>query len=203
MYEDDELNGFETSGPFAVVGDVMGHGYFMEDEVSGRVVRARRAPPRRAVATRAGGMFPVRAPFWRGGQLAPGVQAPQEGLISLPLTPVQNGGVFNAANSNITFTGQTQKPFRGERILATVVRTGVSATGRILTQLFVGTDLQQASIEGLDLEVIGNPQAFGVRLAMSPAQPGVFFNFPCRVTVPLAGPDTIAVSIQVLGRGVH
>ena len=61
-------------------------------------------------------------------------------------------------------------------MLVSTVRTGVTATGRLIGQLFVGTDLQQVDVQGFDIEQVGSPQAFGVRLTMKPAQPGVWIR---------------------------
>jgi hypothetical protein len=178
---------------FQVIGvDVMGD----EDDdgyVSGPSLR--RGAPRKTlvVANRA---------KWRDGQLAPGVQMPQEGMVSLPLSgPVTN--TFSLNVQSITFQGVLQKPFRGERLLVNVVRTGTTAVGRLLGLIFVGTDLQQADITGLDLEQIGASNAFGVRLAMTAAQPGVWIRIPTNLSTPIATTDTIFCSIQLLGRVEH
>jgi hypothetical protein len=110
---------------------------------------------------------------------------------------------FTAAAQTFTFSGQIQKPFRGERILVSSVRTGASSTGRLLAQPFVGTDLALLDIQPIDIEQVGAPNAFGVRLTMKPAQPGVFIRFVTTLSNALAGPDTIFASVQLLGRLVH
>lgn len=190
---------------FAVVGDVMGA---YDDEVQGDVmgefevvghddngypivVGARRRGRRARVN--------VQQPDWRAGQLAPGVQAPDEGLEPLPM------GTFTyvlAAQTN-TFSGQVQKPFRGERWLIRVVRTGASATGTILAQLFAGTDLSQLDVTPLDLESLARPDAFGVRTTLKPVQPGVLMRAVTSLATPLAGADTINTSLTLLGRNIH
>lgn len=141
----------------------------------------------------------VHKPGWRESQLAPGVIAPDQGLLTLPM----GNFTFALAAQTNTFQGQVQKPFRGERFLARVTRTGVSATGTILAQIFVGTDLSQLDVASVDLESLANPQAFGVRLTMKPAQPGVFIRVITTLSTALAGADTIAVSLQLLGRNIH
>lgn len=139
---------------------------------------------------------------WRNRQLAPGVQLPDEGLLPLPLRSTV-GGTFTAAISTQVFEGRLQKPFRGERLLVDVVRTGASAVGRLLGQIFVGTDLQAADITRIDLQQIGTSQAFGVRLTMSPAQPGVTIALDVVLSSALAGADTIFATMQLLGRVEH
>jgi len=188
-----------------VEGDVMGAGMVTtgmevvgyEDDGSA-VYGARRPLPRRGVSRIA-----VQRPNWRATTLAPGVIAPDQGLLPLPMTGRTGTNTFTAALPTITFQGQIQKPFRGERLLVSTVRTGATAVGRLIGQLFVGTDLQQLDIDGFDLEQVGTPNAFGVRLTMKPAQPGVFIRLVTTLNSVLTGTDTIATTITLLGRLVH
>jgi len=144
-------------------------------------------------------------PQWRD-QLAPGVIQPDEGMVPLPLSG-QSGspaGTFTSTLSVITFQGQLQKPYRPERLLVSVARTGTTATGRLLGQLFVGTDLQQADIQGWDIELIGAATAFGTRLTCKAAEPGVFVRLIVTNTgTALTGTDTIFATLQFLGRVIH
>lgn len=182
----------EVEGLAPVTGTVIGY----DDDGEAIIVGARRrSPARRLVA--------VQKPGWRKSTLAPGVIAPDQGLLPLTLTGVGGVNTFSAAVPAITFEGQLQKPFRGERLLVSTVRTGASAVGRLISQLFVGTDLQQLDIAGFDAEQVGNPAAFGVRLTMKPAQPGVFIRLVARLSAVLAGTDTIFATCTVLGRNVH
>jgi hypothetical protein len=185
---------------FEVVGDVMGDydeeidgeddeiegasvvGY--EDDGTPIVVGARKRKKRRSAVL-------VKKPSWRRSTLAPGVIAPDQGLLPLPLNGAGGTNTFTATVPSITFQGQLQKPFRGERLLVSVVRTGTS------------TDLQQLDVGGFDIEQVGNPQAFGVRLTMKPSQPGVFTRLVVTLNAPLTGTDTIATTVTVLGRLVH
>lgn len=195
--DDDDVQG-------DVMGDVMGYGGPMGDYEGGAavvgyddegypvVVGKRGRPKRRPLVA-------VRKPGWRQGQLAPGVIAPDQGLLPLPM----GNFTFALATQTFTFQGQVQKPFRGERLLVTTVRTGATAVGRILGQMFVGSDLAALDVPPVDIEQIGNPQAFGVRLTMKPAQPGVFIRIVCALSSALAGADTIFTSVQLLGRNIH
>jgi len=195
--EDDDVQG-------DVMGDVMGYGGPMgsydggaqvigHDEDGYPVVVGRARPKRR------GPMVQLAKPGWRNSQLAPGVIAPDQGLLTLPMSSF----TFTASAQTNTFQGQVQKPFRGERFLIRVVRTGTTATGTILAQLFVGTDLAMLDVAPVDLEALGDPQAFGVRLTMKPAQPGVFIRALCTLDTVLVGTDTIKVTLQLLGRNIH
>lgn len=182
---------------FDVVGSVMGdvdgdvEGSVMGDEVVGAITRSGRML-----------RLPKKA-GWRGGELAPGVQAPGEGMVILPMTAQQNGGTFTAVVTSITWQGQLQKPFRSERFLISVVRTGATAVGRILGQIFVGTDLQGAEIAGFDLELIGAPTAFGTRLTLLQAPPGVLVRVPAVLSSNPTAPDTIFASMLFAGRIIH
>lgn len=191
----DVMGGVGYAGP---MGDYEGSAIVGYDDYGEPVVVGRRGRPRHRGRRRVA----VRKPRWRQSQLAPGVIAPDQGMLSLPMT-APNANTFDSANATLTFEGQVQKPFRGERILVSTVRTGATAVGRLVAQVFVGTDLQQLDVAGIDIEQVGDPNAFGVRLAMKPAQPGVFIRLVTTLTVPLTAPDTIAATIQILGRNIH
>lgn len=198
---------------FDVVGDDYDYdveGYEVDDdddevegEVLGEILGAIKRRKKRAKAKTRKLALPAK-PNWRK-QLAPGVPRPDEGMVPLTLTGQAGSppGTFTAAVPVITFQGQLQKPFRPERLLCSTVRTGVSATGRLLTQLFVGTDLQQAEIQGWDAELIGQANAFGTRLTCKAAEPGVFIRAVVTLSNALAGTDTIFANLTFLGRVVH
>jgi len=193
VYDDGAVEGMQVVGhyddgtPMVVTGDVAG-----------------RAMPRPPALRRHAAMarVPVQKPAWRQPQLAPGVIAPDEGLVPLPLQGV-GGSTFTSAITQIIFQGQLQKPFRGERLLVDVVRTGTSAVGRLMTQIFIGTDLQQADILPVNAQTIGAITGFGIRLTMKPAQPGVLIRLLTTLSTPLTGSDTIFASVDLLGRIVH
>jgi hypothetical protein len=188
-YEYDDEDGVE--------GDVMGAGMAVVGYTDdGQPIIVGKAKPKKSARVI------VRKPSWRQTTLAPGVIAPDQGMLPLTLSGV-GGNVFAAATPTITFQGQLQKPFRGERLLVSTVRTGVSAVGRLISQLFVGTDLQQLDVPGFDAEQVGTPNAFGVRLTMKPAQPGVFIRLVTTLNAALAGTDTISTTVTLLGRLVH
>lgn len=167
----------------------------LQGSVMGDVMGARRHGRRLAIPPR---------PDWRN-QLAPGVIQPDEGLVPLALTG-QSGnpaGTFSATVSQITFQGQLQKPFRAERLLCSTVRIGASAIGRLLTTLYVGTDLQQAEITGWDAELVGAATAFGTRLTCKAAEPGVFIRAVVSLSNLLTGTDTIFANLTFMGRIIH
>jgi len=189
----------------SVMGDVLGYDVDgemegdMDGDIPGVVGRGRRH--------RRGGhsMHLAQRPSWRENQLAPGLQGPAEGLVPLPMTPLQNSGIFSATVPSITYQGQLQRPYRAERFLCPpAARNGTSsALPRLLGQFFVGVALQQTEIFGIDLEIIGAPTLFGGRMTMQQAEPGVLIRIPVVLSVGLAGSDTIFASMFFLGRVVH
>jgi hypothetical protein len=193
--EDDDVQG-------DVMGDVMGYAGPMGNYQGGASVVGyddEGYPIVVGKGRRRGPMVQLSKPGWRESQIAPGVIAPDQGLLPLPLGSV----TFALATQTFTFQGQVQKPFRGERLLVTTVRTGTTAVGRILGQIFVGSDLAALDVPPVDIEQIGSPQAFGVRLTMKPAQPGVFIRIVCSLSSALTGTDTIFATCQLLGRNIH
>lgn len=202
-----------------VVGDVLGDDIDGYEDVDGDeevIVGAVAVNPRtgrRRIIRRPAARLPGRAagptmqlapkPNWRQGQVAPGVQAPQEGMVPLPLIG-EPSGTFSATVAAITFVGQVQEPYRPERLLVSVVRTGTTAAApRVMGQLFVGTKLQQAQIAPFDIELIGTANAFGVRLSCQQVEPGVFVNLQCVLTGALTTTDTILVNAMFLGRVIQ
>ena len=145
----------------------------------------------------------VQRPSWRDGQLAPGVMAPDEGMVPLGMVPNNGTGIFGATTASITWTGQLQKPYRAERLLVSSVRTGTTATGRLLGLIYVGVDLNMATIQPIDIELFGAPSAFGTRMTLLQAPPGVIISIPVTLSAAPTGGDTIFASIQWSGRVVH
>jgi hypothetical protein len=185
-YEGSAIVGYDEFGePIILDGDEL---------VGARRRRRRRRPKRRRRAV------VVKKPRWRQAQLAPGVIAPDQGLLPLPMGEAT---FISTGLAAYTFQGQIQKPFRGERLLVETVRSGTTSNGRIMGQLFVGTDLQQMDVNQFDIEAIGNPNAFGVRLTMKPAQPGVFIRLVTNITIVPTSTDYVYANVTLLGRAVH
>jgi hypothetical protein len=194
MYADGDVDGVDVLGE--VLGEVLGIDTMGDLDGMDTVGRRRRR------AKRAAGRMMAK-PNWRQGQLAPGVQMPREGLEPLPMVPDVNGGTFSAAVTNIRFNARPQRPFRGERLLVQVLRTGASAAGlAVLGQgFFVGTALQQLQIGAINLEFFA-ATAFGVRLDLIPAEPGIDISTLVNLSGVLAGADIINVQMMLLGRSI-
>jgi hypothetical protein len=156
------------------------------------------------VGARRGAMLRVpRRPAWRGA-VAPGVAMPGEGLEPLPLTNALNGVFVPASAVNQDFTARPQRPFRAERLLA-LVRRSAGATAvviRIRDGIFVGTQLQFVEVGDMDLEFFG-PTAFGVRLNLASATPGMLIRIPITIVNAIPAGETVTVDISFLGRSIR
>jgi hypothetical protein len=187
------------------LGDVLG-----DDELEGwqTVGAARRKKPKRKLA------LPPKA-AWRR-QIAPGVPTPGQAMQPLPIRPpaAVPGGVFTPAHGIGTFEffASPQTPFRAERLLVTVRRRDGDVSGEtagitvLATGIFIGRNLQNVERGDFDIEFY-SPQAFGVRLALDPAQPGVDIVIPLHLSAALVSHTTangsITVSMQFLGRSLR
>lgn len=203
--------GDEEAG--SVLGAVLGDLEGVDDETLGMVHRAvqhhmhRRHGHRPDRGHHPGlnghGMF---KPSWRGRELAPGVNEPGEGVVPLPLTPINAGGTWSVATTTgqITFQGQLQKPYKSKRLIATTQRVGASATALVLGQIFVGVDLNQAQLFPVDLEGLGAPTAFDTGMSLMQAPPGVIVSILASLGgTPPTGTDSIFLSMFFLGHIIH
>lgn len=141
-------------------------------------------------------------PGWRQ-RMAQGVPMPGYGLVNMPLRPSEADGVLDPTVTLITFTGKPQKPFKGERLLATIGKSS-GATGSIVksTGVFVGTDIQQASLGRFSLENY-TKDAFGVRFSMVGQEPGVETTMDVLATPTVPASENIAVAVEIMGRYAH
>lgn len=143
-------------------------------------------------------------PAWRQ-QIAPGVPPPSEGLETLPMVPSAANGIFtNGGVTSIFWEARPQRPFRGERIIAIVSRS--AGAGGIIPVInpgiFVGTNLQAAELGQVPLETFA-PTAFGVRLTLTQAAPGLLIKIPVELIGNVPVGEQVAVSITILGRSVR
>jgi hypothetical protein len=189
----------------SVLGSVLGELEGLDDDVLHGVGEA----VHHAITARkhgGGHHIHVKKPAWRSGELAPGVNAPQGGQVPLPLNALSQGGVFSVAAGlgSITFEGKLQKPYRAERLLASTVRVGATAVARCIGQIFVGVDLNQAQLQGVDVEVLGAPTAFDTRMQLMQAPPGVSISILVSLFGPApTGTDSISLTMFFLGEVIH
>lgn len=186
--EGDELDSFELSGDDVLGDDVLG------TALVGARHRRRHA---RALARQGGG----GKPKWRR-QLAPGVPEPGYGVFPIPLTPVTANGVFTGGVANIEFRAVAQIPFRGERLVANIARNGPTATGALAFMnngVHIGIRPQVGVLGPVNLETFAR-DSFGVRMVMQPATQGAEIRVFAFVNPLVTGTDTLALSLEILGR---
>jgi len=182
---------------FAVVGDRV-------FETTG--VGAEMVPAGTLASGAAAPLLSLPNPDWLQQRVAAGTYLPDEGLVPLPLNPDANGGVFVAGGpAVINHSATPQARYRGERLLVTLQPIGASvANSRAFATpgVFVGTSVQGGSLGRISL---GNytSQAFGIRFAMRPAEPGVAIFIPVSLSIYPTGTDSFLVAIEVLGRYIQ
>jgi hypothetical protein len=141
-------------------------------------------------------------PAWRQ-DIAPGVGMPGVGLEPLPLAPSVNGGVFTSVFGNINFEARPQRPFRPERLIASIRRsTGAAAVAVRCTTILIGTQVGQVEVNDMDLDIFA-PTSFDTRLNLPAATPGMLIRIPSFVLPAIAAGESIAVSLTFLGRTVR
>lgn len=192
----------------SVLGAVLGELDHLDGDVLGAVQAAvSQAVQKRMPGGASGAMVSMKKPSWRHGEMAPGVNLPQSGQVPLPLTPLQASGIFSSVASAITFEGRLQKPYQAERLMASVSRintAGSVGSIQVLGQIFVGTDLNQAQLQGVNIELLGAANAFDTRMRLLQAPPGVAISMICTLFggTP-TGTDVLAASMFFLGEILH
>lgn len=153
----------------------------------------------------------VVSPPWRP-MVAPGTPPVGEGHVALPLNAETFGGQWGntagspagaASGTQIIFSGRPQKPFKPARLLVRGTKSGATAIGTLIGQIFVGTDLQQGELGNLDLESIGAATAFDTWISFKQAEPGVWIRAQCQLTAYPTGTDFETYVINVLGHYLH
>jgi hypothetical protein len=141
-------------------------------------------------------------PAWRQ-DIAPGVGMPGVGLEPLPLAPSVNGGVFDAVFGNINFEARPQRPFRPERLIASIRRSaGAAAIAVRCSTILIGTQVGQVEVNDMDLDIFA-PTSFDTRLNLPSATPGMLIRIPSFVLPAVPAGETIAVSLTFLGRTIR
>ncbi len=141
-----------------------------------------------------------RLPAWfQGASRVPG-SSDQAQLMS-PLG-LGVGTLTNAVNV-VTLNAQPQRPFRGERLLVDLARSaGASVVPVRITEFKIGENSQLVGAGALPADAF-DPQAFGVRLAMSPSAPGIQIVLRVETdTAAVPAGESISVTAAIIGRAV-
>lgn len=150
----------------------------------------------------------IQSPPWRP-MLAPGSPPLGEGHVPLPLNPESNNGMWGntagggAASGTIIFSARPQKPYKVARLVTRGTKSGTTAVGNLVGQIFVGTDLQQGELGNIDLESIGAATAFDTWLSLKQAEPGVWIRVQATLTAFPTGTDFELYTISAIGHYLH
>jgi hypothetical protein len=186
----EDIEGEDVEGDEATVGaelqELLGELMYGGDEST----MGKRA--RRAIAARRPGW--VRA-LARG---APGVPVPQDSKM-LPLNfPVL---VLAAGSTGGTNFVSPQKPFKGERAVALVIRSagagGVFPSGVIQ----IGMNPQGVTPAGTPYDTLA-PTAFGVRFHMDPCAPGVIVTQTATTNIAVPVGEQVAILLTIFGHAI-
>jgi hypothetical protein len=200
----EDFDDSEVMGELSTVGDDD-----FEDVVGALMRRARGGlgPKSRAAVARKHAMQRQRRPDWMGNLTGQGISRAAEELDSLPfncsfMTLIRPQGVGEAF---------PQRPFRGERLLASAILSDTAAPGVftdasnfvvISPAIFVGAVQVGASQGDTPISAFG-ATAFGVRLSMPAAGQGTRIFIPYNVVVPLTATQSVNVTLTIIGRAVR
>jgi hypothetical protein len=152
---------------------------------------------------------PIHSPEWRPMN-APGSPPLGEGHVALPLNPETFGGSWGnttgggaPAGTTIIFSSRPQKPFKTSRILIRGTKSGTTAVGNMIGQIFVGTDLQQGEVGNIDLESIGAANAFDTWVSLKQAEPGVWIRILATLSAFPTGTDFELYTCTAIGHYLH
>lgn len=211
----DDWSGDDNAGDDVLGEEVLGAIYRQARRRGNRGGRGRRRPaqlarrPQGRQAYRPSGGpsalgRPINAPVpWRDAQLAAGVQAPTEQMLVVGFTPEDGVPTFLPAGvTQKSFLCRPQKPFRGERLIITLLRSAGAATVPVnVTQLLVGSDNQIVGFGQIPAETFSG-NFFGVRLAMTASQPGVELRVVFNLGAAVPAGESISVQVTQIGRAV-
>lgn len=167
-------------------------------EIGARRRKRARKQRARAMARRggyAGGGVPGRRLIPR----VPGVPMPGARLQPLGF----GASAFTAASGLIlTLQAQPQRPYKGQRLVVDITRTGASATGLVtVTRLDIGTTNQLVSSGALSAAAFA-PTAFDVNLQLDPATPGIIITVQFAISAAPAMADRVDFSATMFGTAI-
>jgi hypothetical protein len=151
----------------------------------------------------------VHSAPWRP-MLAPGNPPLGEGHVPIPMNPETFGGSWGNTTAGgagvgvtITFSTRPQKPFKCTRLLIRPTKSGATAIGNLVGQVFVGTDLQQGEVGNIDLESLGAANAFDTWVSFKQVEPGVWMRVNATLTAFPTGTDFETYTITAIGHYLH
>lgn len=129
----------------------------------------------------------------------PGVPMPGVRLQPLGL----GATAFTAASGTIlNLTAQPQRPFKGQRLVIDITRTGATATGLVtVSRLDIGTANQMVASTSLAASAFA-ATAFDVNLQLDPATPGITITLQLAISVAPGGADRVDCAAVIMGTAV-
>lgn len=156
----------------------------------------------------------VRNPFRRrrrsgggGNRVQRRMMIPQTPGVPMPgirLQPLGLGATAFTATSGtiLQLQAMPQRPFKGQRLVLDITRTGASATGLVtITRLDIGTANQLVSSGALSAGAFA-ATAFDVNLQLDPATPGITITVQLAISVAPGAADRVDVGGTILGTSV-
>lgn len=109
----------------------------------------------------------------------------------------------STSGTTLTFTARPQAVFRGRRLVIDLARTGASAVGLVtLTQFLIGTRNQLVGTLGIPVTAFAGT-AFGVDMALDPAQPGIDVTLVMVISAAPTTTDTVVAGAAIIGSGIQ
>jgi hypothetical protein len=158
-------------------------------ELADLVGARRRGGMRRTSAARARALIPN----------VPGV--PQ---TSMRLQPLGLGATAFTATSGtiLSLSASPQRPFKGQRLVIDITRTGVTSTGLVtITRLDVGTDNQLVGSGAISAAAFA-ATSFDCNLSLAPATPGVLITVQFAISAAPAVVDRVDIGATIFGSAI-
>jgi hypothetical protein len=129
--------------------------------------------------------------------------APARDAAMLPAGWPTFGFALATGTNIVTQQMNVQTAFRGQRLVATVIRNGTSAalTAPIMQIFIVGMKPILASGTGVPLEIFAQ-NAFDTNVLLPPTIPGVIYTLGISLSAALTTTDTITVLVGLMGSAV-
>lgn len=126
----------------------------------------------------------------------PGVPAPGLRLQPLGFPTL----TFNASSgTTLTATTRPQRPFKGQRLVIDIARTGATSTGLVsIAQLLVGTNNQMVSPNPIGAGAF-SPGAYDTNMVIAAATPGVDVTVQYVISAAPTATDTVVVGTTIMG----
>jgi hypothetical protein len=129
----------------------------------------------------------------------PGVPAPGARLQPLGL----GATAFTAASGTLLqLQASPQRPFKGQRLIIDLTRTGATSTGLVtVTRLDVGTSNQLVGSGGISASAF-QPTSFDANVSLDPATPGVNITLQLSISAAPGGADRVDIGGTIIGTTV-